>query len=264
MATFKSSARPAGKWKFAGLLLVLTVGIAAADDSRQKFAARAEDELQRAQKQFQVDESNVTNAVQFARACYDLADFATNNDRRASLANEGIDICRKILTANPKVAGAHYYLALNFGQLARTKSLGALRLVKQMETEFKTVLDLDGYFDFGGAARGLGLLYRDAPGWPMSIGSKRKAKTYLQQALQTAPNFPENLLVIAESDLKWGDRADAQKQLDALDALWPKAQKEFSGENHERDWADWTTRRDAVRKKLGDVSPPLKSPRGGQ
>jgi len=30
-------------------------------------------------------------------------------------------------------AAAHYYLAMNLGQLARTKSVGALKLVKQME-----------------------------------------------------------------------------------------------------------------------------------
>jgi hypothetical protein len=98
----------------------------------------------------------------------------------------------------------------------------------------------------------------------MSIGNKRKSKMYLQQALQIAPDFPENLLVVAESDLKCGDRADAQKQLDALDKLWPKAQKEFSGENWERDWADWTNRRDDARKKLSEVSTPMTSPRNGR
>jgi tetratricopeptide (TPR) repeat protein len=247
------------------VFFIFAEGIAVAENSpQQKFAARAEAELQRAQKQFQTDESNPTNAWKFAKACYDMADFATNDSQRAELANEGIDVCRRILAQNSKIAEAHYYLAMNLGQLARTKSLGALKLVREMETEFKAALNLNPQIDFGGPARSLGLLYRDAPGWPMSIGSKRKAKMYLQQALQIAPDFPENILVMAESDLKWDDRADAQKQLDALNSLWPKAQKEFSGENHERDWADWTARRDAVRKKLGEVSTPLKSPRGGQ
>jgi tetratricopeptide (TPR) repeat protein len=264
MATLNSLVKQAIHWKVAAILFIFIAGIAMAEDSQQKFAARAEESFHQAQKQFQSDENNPSNAVQFAHACYDFADFAKNDSQRAELANDGIDVCRKILTANPKLAEAHYYLAMNLGQLARTKSLGALKLVKEMEPEFQTALGLDKQIDFGGSARSLGLLYRDAPGWPMSIGSKRKAKTYLQQALQIAPDFPENILVMAESDLKWGDRADAQKQLDAIDALWSKAQKNLSGENWERDWADWTNRRDVVRKKISEVSAPLKSPRSGQ
>ncbi len=235
-----------------------------ADDSQQKFAAHAEENFRSAQKQFQSDENNPSNAVQFARACYDFADFAKNDSQRADLANQGIDVCRKVLASDLKNADAHYYLAMNLGQLARTKSLGALKLVKQMESEFQAALNLDKQIDFGGSARSLGLLYRDTPGWPMSIGSKRKAKMYLQEALQIAPDFPENFLVMAESDLKWGDRADAQKQLDALDAFWPKAQKKLSGANWERDWVDWTNRRDAAKKKLSENSQPTQSPRNGR
>jgi len=265
MATFNSPAKCAKNWKFIAIIFVLIEGIAMADNSQQKiFADRAETTFHQAQRQFQADESSLTNAIQFAHACYDFADFAASDSQRASLADMGIQVCNKILAADPKAAGGHYYLAMNLGQLARTKSLGALKLVKDMESEFKTALDLDPGIDYGGPARSLGLLYRDAPGWPMSIGSKRKAKTYLDQALKTAPDFPENPLTVIESDLKWGDRADAKKQLDTLDVLWPQAQKKFSGENWERDWADWTARREVVRKKLNETSGPLTSPRGGQ
>jgi hypothetical protein len=260
----ESGRRKAEKILLISFFLVFATKILFATDDRQKiFADRAEKVYQQAQKQFQA-EGNASNAVQFAHACYDFADFATNDGQRASLANQGIDVCRKILVSDSKNAEAHYYLAMNLGQLARTKSMGALKLVKEMESEFQTALSLNKQIDFGGPARSLGLLYRDAPGWPMSIGSKRKAKMYLQQALQIAPDFPENLLVMAESDLKWSDRADAQKQLDALDALWPKAQKKFTGENWERDWTDWANRRDAARKKLAEVSAPVTSPRNGR
>lgn len=264
MATFNSPVQHAIYWKVAAILFIFIAKIAVADDSQQKFAARAEENFHQAQKKFQSDESNPSNAVAFAHACYDFADFAKNDSQRAELANDGIDVCRKILESYSKNAAAHYYLAMNLGQLARTKSLGALKLVKQMEPEFLAALNLDKQIDFGGPARSLGLLYRDAPGWPMSIGSKRKAKMYLQQALQIAPEFPENLLVMAESDLKWNDRADAQKQLDTLNSIWAKAQKSLSGENWERDWADWMARRDAVREKLAEVSVPVTSPRNGR
>src|SRR6185369_15132100 len=118
--------------------------------------------------------------------------------------------------------------------------------------------------DFAGPTRSLGMLYRDAPGWPTSIGSKRKARSYIEQAVKIAPNFPENHMVLIESCLKWRDTDGAQKELEALDALWPDAQKSFTGEMWERDWADWTERRDAARKKLSDNSGPITSPRTGR
>jgi hypothetical protein len=261
MATFYSAAKRATHWKFFAVIFILTAGIAVAEDSQQKkFAGRAAAAFLQAQKQFQ-SENNSSNAVQFARACYDLADFATDAGQRASLANQGIDVCRKLISPDSKNAAAHYYLAMNLGQLARTKSLGALKIVKEMEAEFQTALDLDGRVDFGGPARSLGMLYCDAPGWPVSIGSKRKAKIYLGQSLKIAPDFPENLLVAIESDLKWRDTEDAKNKLDALDALWSNAQKKFAGENWGHDWADWTNRRDDARRKLAEISVPTKSPR---
>src|SRR5581483_4280648 len=128
MATFNSPVKHATYWKVAAILFIFIAGIAMADDSQQKFAAHAEENFRSAQKQFQSDENNPSNAVQFARACYDFADFAKNDSQRADLANQGIDVCRKVLASDLKNADAHYYLAMNLGQLARTKSLGALKL----------------------------------------------------------------------------------------------------------------------------------------
>jgi tetratricopeptide (TPR) repeat protein len=262
MATFNSSICGMAKWRFAAIIFIFVTGVVFGDDAHNKiFVQRAEIEFHRAQTEFQAKTNDYAAAWQFARACYDFADFAKDDKTRAALANEGIDACQKLLAHDSKIAEAHYYLAMNLGQLARTKSVGALKLVKQMENEFKTALELNDHFDFGGAARALGLLYRDAPGWPMSIGSKRKAKTYLEQALKIAPDFPENYLTIAESDLKWRENDAAKKELDALDTLWPDAQKSFTGEIWERDWDDWTARREGARKKLDEISSPAKSPR---
>jgi tetratricopeptide (TPR) repeat protein len=245
----------------AALFLAFSAGIAAADDMHKVFADQAETELRRARTEFNAKTNDPVAAWQFARACFDRADFASNDNQRASLANRGIDVCRQVLARDPKVAAAHYYLAMNLGQLARTKTLGALKLVKEMEVEFKAAIELNDHLDFGGPSRSLGMLYRDAPGWPTSIGSKRKARMYLEQAAKIAPNFPENHMVLAESYLKWRDLDAAKQELDTVDKLWPDAQKSFTGELWERDWADWTERHDAVQKKLSGDSGPVTSPR---
>jgi len=266
MATFKSVPDLANRWKIAVLAVFLAAPAARAADEQQKvFAERAIAEYQHARTEYQGKTNDVVAAWRYARACYDLVDFTPSDAKKAELANEGIGVSRLAVARDPRSAAAHYYLAMNLGRLADTKrNLSALRLVKEMETEFKAALELNDHFDFGGPARSLGLLYRDAPGWPASIGSKRKARNYLEQAMKIGPGFPENHLVLIDTSLKWRDTDAAKQQLEALDALWPEAQKSFTGENWQRDWADWTNRRDTFRKKVTEQSEPLKSLRNGR
>jgi hypothetical protein len=219
------------------------------------FAARAEKAFRLAQIQF-ASGTNHSAAWQFARASFDFAGFATNDTQRAAIANQGIAACRELLARETNSTPGHYYLAMNEGQLAQAEapSLAAYRLVRQMEHEFKTAADLDPSFDYAGPARCLGLLYRDAPGWPFSIGSRRKAREWLEQAAKLAPAYPENHLNLAESFLQWRETDNAKSELTRLDALWPDAQKNLTGEAWEPSWDDWSKRRAAARKKLEDLS----------
>lgn len=197
------------------------------------------------------DPQNSDFAWQFARACFDFADFATNRSERAELAEQGISACRQALGRQSNSAPLHYYLALNLGQLARTRTLGALRLVSQMEKEFLAAIRLDPHFDFAGPDRSLGLLYRDAPAFG-SIGSRPKAREHLQRAVQLAPDYPENRLTLIESELKWNDRTSAATELKALQQLLPKAHAEFSGPEWASSWADWDQRLANFKKALED------------
>jgi len=225
------------------------------------FAARAGAEFHRAQIQLQSNTNDFAAAWHFACACYDFADFATNETELAAIAVRGIAASRQLLAHQPKSAPGHYYLGMNLGQLARTEVLGALKIVKEMEREFKTADDLDEHFDYAGPARCLGLLYRDAPGWPTSIGSRRKAREWLERAAKLAPDYPESHLNLIESRLNWNDRAGAKSELKTLDALWPKAQTNFVGEAWEPSWADWTARKIAAEQSLAQTSQAAESPK---
>ncbi|MFZ1073161.1 MAG: hypothetical protein WAO21_06960 [Verrucomicrobiia bacterium] len=237
------------------LFLFGFAGVAAAQPANNPvFAGRAEAEFHRAQIEWQSNTNDFAAAWHFARACYDFADFATNDAERAAIAVQGIAASRQLLARQPKSAPGHYYLAMNLGQLARTEILGALKLVKEMEREFKTAGDLDEHFDFAGPARCLGLLYRDAPGWPTSVGSRHKAREWLEHAAKLAPDYPENHLNLVESRLKWNERADAASELKILDALWPKAQTNFTGVAWEQSWADWTARKGAAEQSFTQAS----------
>jgi hypothetical protein len=239
----------------------LVIAAAAQSTNHPVFAARAGAEFHRAQNQWQSNTNDFAAAWHFARACYDFADFATNDTERATLAIQGIAASRQLLVSRPKSAPGHYYLGMNLGQLARTEILGALKLVREMECEFKTADDLDEHFDYAGPARCLGLLYRDAPGWPASIGSRHKAREWLERAAKLAPDYPENHLNLIESQLKWNDRAGAESELKTLDALWPKAQTNFVGAAWEPSRADWTARKSGAEQSLTPTSPPAEPPK---
>jgi tetratricopeptide (TPR) repeat protein len=222
-------------------------------EDNSNLVQRAEQKYQEARKRFQDNTNDVEAAWQFGRACFDRAEFSKNDDQREMIANQGIAACRPVIERDPKSAPGHYYLAMNLGQLARTKTLGALKLVDEMEREFKLARNLDPKFDYAGPDRNLGLLYFEAPGWPASIGNKSKARKHLEQTAELVPTYPENHLCLLEAYLKWGDQKNAQRELKATEELLSKARKEFSGDDWTQSWADWDKRwkkiRDQARKK---------------
>lgn len=239
-------------WWCATRLLVaasLTMGVAADLPQAGAFAARALRVFEQARQQHQLQPEAPTAAWQFARACFDWAEFATNDTQRAAIAEEGIAVSRRLVREQPHLAPAHYYLAMNLGQLARTKSVGALPLVSEMERVFKRTHELDAHFDYAGPDRCLGLLYRDAPGWPVSLGSKRKARTHLKRAFDLSPAFPENRLNLIESLLEWGDESEFTAWFRETGEALDEARPRLVGEDWAVSWADWDRRWTIVQAK---------------
>jgi hypothetical protein len=211
-----------------------------------------------AQARFQRETNSSEAAWQYGRACFDMADLATNNAQRAEFALQGIEATRAAVARAPKSAPAHYYLGLNLGQLAQTKKLGALHLLGEIETAWKTSLELDPMHDFAGAHRALGILYRDAPGWPVSLGSRGKARAHLLKALELAPEYPENQLYWLETLWRWGEKKAVQAKLAAVETLLAEARTKFNGENWVLSWRDWEARWQKIKDLAADKK--LKSP----
>lgn len=205
-------------------------------------AVRAEQAFTSAKTRFRDHGNEADAAAGFAHACFDWAEFAKNREQRAEIAQQGIAAAKAGLSRKPDSAECHYFLALNFGQLARTRHIGALKLVREMEREFKTAIGLDEKIDFGGPRRSLGLLYRDAPGWPASIGNRSHARTELERAVALFPDYPDNRLSLAESCLKWGDKHGLDTQVKTLKQRLPTARAKWTGEQWGDNWIDWDAR----------------------
>lgn len=197
--------------------------------------------------------SSQTSAWHYARAIFDWAEFATNDTQRAALAEQGISVAEKVIVRDPESVGGHYYLAMNQGQLARTKTLGALRLVKDMEREFKLAAEIDPVFEYAGPDRSLGILYLEAPGWPTSIGNKAKARSHLQRAVKLVPNYPDNHLSLMEAYVRWEDADHLAEAIRNYRKILPKAGEDFAGPAFERDWSEWNRRWAAILKAWNEL-----------
>lgn len=222
---------------------------------RARFLARAAARYAEAQARLEACPTNVTAAWEFARAAFDRAEFASDPTERAAIASQGIAAARQALARDSNCAPAHYYLGMNLGQLARTKTLGALRLLGEMERAFQKARRLDAGFDFAGPDRNLGLLYLEAPVIG-SVGDRRKALEHLERALALAPEYPENHLNLAEARWKRGDHAGALRAFMTLDEIWSAARLRFDGPDWEASWADWTARRARLQQRLDETLRP--------
>lgn len=203
--------------------------------------------------------TNSETAWQFLRASFDWAEYATNDAQRAEIAEIGIAAGRRLVSQNTNLAASHYYLAMNLGQLARTKTLGALRIVDEMEVLFLRARALDEKFDYAGSDRCLGLLYLDAPGWPASVGSRSRARRHLKRAVELAPTYPENRINLLEALLRWNDREAIAEELPPAIKVLEEGRRNFTGSAWAPSWLDWSPRWKTVlekARKLGLSLPP--------
>jgi hypothetical protein len=251
-AIFNSgSAKCAGLvWFCAAVLVVAAVHPCVAQSPDETPFARAERILREARAQASAEPKNSELAWQHSRACFDAGEFAPTDAKRAEFAQEGIAVARKALDLDLNLAPGHYYLGLNLGQLARTKSLGALKLVDEMESSFYAVIRLNAGFDFAGAHRCLGLLYRDAPGWPISVGSRSKARQHLTKAVELSREYPDNWLCLIEAYIGWGERDRARAHYRAAQEHFNAARKRFTGVEWRSSWESWDARLKAIQSKL--------------
>jgi tetratricopeptide (TPR) repeat protein len=237
----------------ARLTLTLLIGCVAtqlfgAEEAGHRAAsnviAHAETDLASARQRSAAEITNCVAAWELGRACFVMGGLSASPATQEKLYADGVTACRHSVALDPKCGLAHYYLGMNIGRVADLKrNLAAFGMVKEVEKEFERARELDETLCYGGPDRNLGLLYLHAPGWPISVGSKKLARQHLERAVKLAPDFPENRLNLAEAYLQWREPKLFHQELEALRQLWPQAKTNFTGVAWEEDWADWESRR---------------------
>jgi hypothetical protein len=141
-----------------------------------------------------------------ARACAWLADEFTDKHERERFASHGIKYSKAAVTLEPKRVEGHYYLGINTGLAATTKTIGAYNLVPQVRDAAQAAVKIDEKFDHGGPLRLLGSVYAKAPPWPASIGDVDEGLKYLTRAVALGRDYPHNHLLYGQA-LAEDDRA---------------------------------------------------------
>lgn len=115
----------------------------------------------------------------------------------------------------PQSADAHYWVAALIGRVGQTRGiLSSLFMVRPMKNALDRVLELDE--DYADAYWVLSQLYHEAPGFPLSIGSKKLALENAQIALNLDPDNVEFQLQLAKALEYNGDKRAAVETLNEL------------------------------------------------
>jgi hypothetical protein len=246
-------------WRVGALWLFVSLSLLRAGDPA--YAPWYEKAFREAQAAYQGHPESAAAAWRFSRACFDRAECATNSAQRAEFGRLGVTAARNALALQTNSAAAYYYLGMNLGEVAdATRTLGGLKLVSEMERSFKKAAEIDPAFDYAGPDRCLGLLYRDAPGWPISLGSRSKARVHLEQARQRAGDYPENQLNLIEAWIRWGEKEQALAELEAAEKVLTQARMKLTGEEWAMSWYDWDKAWKKIQRKTAGAKRPPPAP----
>ena len=175
-----------------------------------------------------VDKMLVANPLSYellwrgARACAWLTDEFTDKDRRGSWAQKGVDYAKRAVAIDTHRVEGYYYLGINLGQSATTKTVGAYMMVPRVLKAGESALKIDEKFDHAGPGRLIGNVYAKAPPWPASVGDVEDGIKYLKRAVEVAPDYPQNHLHYGDALVSNNQYDEAQKQYQmVIDAQVP-------------------------------------------
>jgi len=106
--------------------------------------------------------------------------------------------------------------------------LGAIGAAKQARARFEAALAIDDRALDGSAYTSLGTLYHKMPGWPIGFGSDKKARQYLEKALEINPTGIDPNYFFGEFLYDTGDYARALQYLQVAQQAPPRPGREVA------------------------------------
>jgi tetratricopeptide (TPR) repeat protein len=146
-----------------------------------------------------------------ARLLHYLAEATRDGGQKAKYREEGLQLCEAALKVNPEEPAALLWWTAHRGsQATALNPVQAVQIAKEVETRLLELRKVNPGFDSSAADRVLAVVYQVAPA-VISVGSKKKAKKHLEEALKRHPDHPGNLIASAKFLLEEGDCEQAKR-----------------------------------------------------
>jgi len=130
---------------------------------------------------------------------------------RGQLADEASGYANACLAMAPQTAACLYGDGLALGLQARAHPTRAGELLKSMLDSLSRAEAADPDYDEAGPARVRALVLIRAPGWPLGPGDADEGLVAARRAVASRPQYPPNLLALAEALSKTGDASGARE-----------------------------------------------------
>lgn len=174
-----------------------------ADDARQAIALYQEAVAQ--------DPGHLPALLGLAEAHWWLAEQIPKAERRA-VVEAGLVHARRAVELAPDEPAAHFWYGVLQARVGEERGiLQSLFMVDDVLAAMERTLELDPEHE--GAHYVLSQLYRKVPGWPLSVGDKRKAVEHARISASLAPHDTSRQLNLAESLLEAGQKDEAVQVL---------------------------------------------------
>lgn len=129
---------------------------------------------------------------------------------RTQLAGDAGLQAEACLALEPQAAACRYGHALALGLEARAHPAHAGEGLKRMLGELEAAESADPGYDEAGPARVRALVLTRAPGWPLGPGDPAAGVVAARRAVSLRPQYPPNLLALAEALARSGEAQEAR------------------------------------------------------
>lgn len=192
------------------------------------------------------DESRVEGLLAAIVSGAWLIEHAADGGRRATLATEGVQLAQWCRERAPERIECDYRLALALGQQARERPATAADALPRLTALLGRVVAGDPGLDHAGGHRVLALVLLRAPAWPIGPGDPEQGLAHAREAVRLYPNFPPNLLALAEALTAAGETGEALQVAARAEAV--ARQRLAAGDPDAGEWVEQARHAGAARR----------------
>ncbi len=158
------------------------------------------------------------------------SDLTTDSKIRDQLAADAMQNAQACLERAPQAAACLYYDGVALGLKARAHPLQVNETLKAMLDALSSAEAADPAYDQAGPARVKALVLIKAPAWPLGPGDPETGLAAARRAVALRPDYPPNVLAMAEALAKTGDTHGAfdayRRARDLIQALPPSRDRD--------------------------------------